>query len=274
MSLPEEPYTRVERYLAKLAGQDVDIPDRPITRIECYLDYLVNNGGGVPASNAGARNSVFRGQSLGTELTADQSAAIQAGTFDGLFVGDYWTIGGVVYRIAGFDIYLRYGDTEFTDHHAVIVPDTGMASAMMNPTSTAEGGYFGSALRTNVLPTVLTTIESAFGADHILTHRMLLCNQITGNNASGWVWADSKLELLNQGQVMGIRASGGIYNIGISFQQFPLFALAPQYSCNRGPYWLTDATSATSFSLMSARGYINFVGASNEYEVRPYFCIA
>ena len=30
-------------------------------------------------------------------------AAIEAGTFEDLFIGDYWTIGGVTYRIAAFD---------------------------------------------------------------------------------------------------------------------------------------------------------------------------
>lgn len=47
--LPTEPMTRTERYLARLAGQDVSIPDTPITREEEYLAYIIANGGGVPA---------------------------------------------------------------------------------------------------------------------------------------------------------------------------------------------------------------------------------
>ena len=46
MSLPENPITRGEKYLAKIAGQSVDIPETPITREEQYLDYIARNGGG------------------------------------------------------------------------------------------------------------------------------------------------------------------------------------------------------------------------------------
>src|SRR5699024_9521029 len=71
-------------------------------------------------SGAGAHNSVYRGKNLGASVTAEQYAAIAAGTFDDLYIGDYWTIGGVTYRIAAFDYYLHTGDTPCTDHHAVI----------------------------------------------------------------------------------------------------------------------------------------------------------
>ena len=72
----------------------------------------------------GLRNSIFRGKCLGDSLTAEQAAAIKAGTFQDMFVGDYWTIGVVNYRIAHLDYWLRCGDAECTKHHAVIVPDT------------------------------------------------------------------------------------------------------------------------------------------------------
>lgn len=52
MALPEEPYTRIERYLARLSGQNVDIKDG--TRF-CY----VTSGGGAdsysPSASGGVR---------------------------------------------------------------------------------------------------------------------------------------------------------------------------------------------------------------------------
>lgn len=45
VTLPDEPLTRMEQYLAKIAGQDVAIPDVPLTRVEQYLDYIAENGG-------------------------------------------------------------------------------------------------------------------------------------------------------------------------------------------------------------------------------------
>ena len=45
MSLPNEPITRTETYLASIAGQNIQIPDEPITRTEMYLDAIARSGG-------------------------------------------------------------------------------------------------------------------------------------------------------------------------------------------------------------------------------------
>lgn len=50
-------------------------------------------------NNAGAHNAIYRGKSLGSTVTTAQYAAIKAGTFDDLYIGDYWTIGGVNYPV-------------------------------------------------------------------------------------------------------------------------------------------------------------------------------
>lgn len=97
-------------------------------------------------NNAGAHNAIYRGKSLGSTVTTAQYAAIKAGTFDDLYIGDYWTIGGVNYRIAAFDYYLNSGDTSCTTHHVVIVPDTCLYNAQMHNTS--SGGYEGGAANT------------------------------------------------------------------------------------------------------------------------------
>ena len=76
---------------------------------------LINDGNGVKkvtvaefrgVTGAGSRNGIYRGKYLGDSYTADQKAAIAAGTFEDLYIGDYWTIDGVNYRIAAFDYWL------------------------------------------------------------------------------------------------------------------------------------------------------------------------
>lgn len=47
MALPDNQLTRIEQYLAKIAGLDAVLPDVPLTRIEQYLDYIAKNGGGA-----------------------------------------------------------------------------------------------------------------------------------------------------------------------------------------------------------------------------------
>lgn len=45
MAIPDAPQTRTEQYLAKAAGQNVNIPSAPQTRMEQYLEAIANNGG-------------------------------------------------------------------------------------------------------------------------------------------------------------------------------------------------------------------------------------
>ena len=65
--------------------------------------------------NAGYHNSIYRGKYLGDHVTDEQWEAIQNGTFEGMYIGDYWVINGVNWRIAAFDYWLRTGDKNWND---------------------------------------------------------------------------------------------------------------------------------------------------------------
>ena len=242
-------------------------------------------------NNAGFHNSIFRGKSLGSSITAEQWAAIGAGTFEDLFIGDYWTVNSINWRIAAFDYWYRCGDTECTTHHAVIVPDSNLKNAngstthFMNTSNTTAGAYVGSGFYSGknaddsantAKAECITMAENAFGAAHILSHRQLFANAISGNASSGWAWYDSTVDLMNEPMVYGTRAwsvSNG-YDVGIDKCQLPLFALAPQYICNRADWWLRDVDSSASFARVNDHGYANLNSASNEgIGVRPAFGI-
>ena len=164
----------------------------------------------VVEGNAGAHNAIYRGKNLGSTVTAAQYAAIAAGTFDDLFIGDYWVIGGVTYRIAAFDYYYNTGDTACTTHHVTLVPDSNMYTHKMNDTNTTAGGYVGSKMYTEGLNQAKTTITSAFGAAHILTYRNLLTNAVTDAYASAGSWYDSTVELMTEQNVYGGKVFGNI----------------------------------------------------------------
>ena len=51
------------------------------------------------------RNNIYRGKCLGETPTDEQYAAIAAGTFDDMFIGDYWLKDGVYYRILDINYY-------------------------------------------------------------------------------------------------------------------------------------------------------------------------
>lgn len=231
----------------------------------------------VLADGAAAHNCIYRGKNLGTSVTAEQYAAISSGKFTDLYIGDYWVIKGVTYRIAAFDYYYNCGDTNFTKHHAVIVPDTSLYKAQMNTSNVTTGGYTGSAMYKSNLAQAKTTIKAAFGSAHVLTKRELLTNAVNGNTPSGWAWFDSDVELMNEVQAYGSVAwgahDGNGYNVASGDGQFPLFMFDRTKLHNREDYWLRDVASATYFSVVGSLGYAGGSGASRSYGVRPAFCI-
>lgn len=232
----------------------------------------------VLADGAAAHNCIYRGKNLGTSVTAEQYAAISSGKFTDLYIGDYWVIKGVTYRIAAFDYYYNCGDTNFTKHHVVIVPDTSLYKAQMNTSNVTTGGYTGSAMYKSNLAQAKTTIKAAFGSAHVLTKRELLTNAVKGNTPSGWAWFDSDVELMNEVQAYGSVAwgahDGNGYNVASGDGQFPLFMFDRTKLHNREDYWLRDVASATAFSFVGNGGnaYSHDV-ASFSYGVRPAFCI-
>lgn len=231
----------------------------------------------VLADGAAAHNCIYRGKNLGTSVTAEQYAAISSGKFTDLYIGDYWVINGVTYRIAAFDYYYNCGDTNFTKHHVVIVPDTSLYKAQMNTSNVTTGGYTGSAMYKSNLAQAKTTIKAAFGSTHVLTKRELLTNAVNGNTPSGWAWFDSDVELMNEVQAYGSVAwgahAGNGYNVASGDGQFPLFMFDRTKLHNREDYWLRDVASATLFSFVASGGYAYYYGASHSIGVRPAFCI-
>lgn len=234
----------------------------------------------VLTASAAAHNGIFRGKNLGSAPTEAQLAAIKAGTFDDLYVGDYWSNGGVNYRIAAFDYYLKCGDTSFDRHHAVIVPDTQLYTHNMNATNTTEGGYINSLMRLEGLAQAKEKAVAVFGADHVLTHRVYLTNAVTNGKPSGGAWFDSDVELMNENMVYGSHifapgCDGSTIptNYTVEKSLLPLFQLAPHLISNRQWFWLRDVVSSTYFARVGYVGAAGCNGASAEVGVRPTFVI-
>lgn len=222
---------------------------------------------------------MFRGKSLGTSLTSAQKTAIQNGSFDGIFLGDYWTISGVTYRVADFDYWYRCGDTDFTNHHLVIVPDASMYNHVMNDTNITDGGYVGSKMHTEGLEQAKTTITAAFG-DAVLTHREYLTNAVSNGRPSAGAWFDSTVDLMNENMVYGTNifaphsdGSSVPAQYTISKGQLALFQAVPHFTHNRQWFWLRDVVSAAHFAYVTDDGAAACHAASTSCGVRPAFAI-
>lgn len=246
------------------------------TNAENAAAYLL----AILSSGAGAHNSIYRGKNLGTSVTAAQWAAIADGSFTDLYIGDYWVIDGVNWRIAAFDYYYKTGDVSCDTHHVVIVPDTALYSHAMNNINVTTGGYVDSKMYTEGLVQAKTTINSAFGSSHILSHRQSLVNAVTDGKPSGGSWYDSTVELMTEQNVYG----GKIFSVGndgstvpylstVDNSQFPLFAHDPSIISNRQWFWLRDVASAALFAAVDTYGSASAIKAANIGSVRPAFSI-
>ena len=231
-------------------------------------------------NNAGAHNAIYRGKSLGSSVTTAQYSAISAGTFDDMYIGDYWTIGGVNYRIAAFDYYLNCGDTSCTKHHVVLVPDTCLYNHVMNDTNITTGAYVGSKMYTEGLEQAKTSIKAAFSG-HVLSKRIYLSNATANGRASAGAWCDSEVDLMCEHMVYG----NGVFspvsdgttipnNYRVEKSQLPLFQHEPSRICNRVSWWLRDVISASCFANVYGSGAANYIYASHSGGVRPAFCIS
>lgn len=232
--------------------------------------------------SAGTRNCIFRGKNLGSSFTSEQKAAIANGTFKSLFIGDYWTINSVTYRIADFDYWLGTGDAKCNTHHVVVVPDEPLEiGIIMNTTNTTNGGYFGSAMIVNnKIGPVATKIYSAFGRSNILSHRNLFSNAVADGAPSGGIWADSTVDLMNEPMVYGSymvspsnNGKTNFYIMTIDKSQLSLFRIEPRFiRSNASQNWLRDVVSSSNFASISNYGYVNSTHASaNGMGVRPAF---
>lgn len=240
---------------------------------------------------AGYHNSIFRGNDITSKFTdGSLFTAISAGTFNDLYIGDYFiaTCNGVStkWRLAGFDIYYRCGDTQLTRHHAVVIPDNALMRSNMNNDHVTTGSYVGSRMYTEVLPGLSTQISNMVGSSHLIKYRDLFANA-TENVASGgysgwtgasssWGWYDCTIRLCNEVDVYGTCSfSSSGYDVGMACVQLPLFRLSPdlRVEANRDWWWLSTVANSGGFCDVNANGSAGDYWASAVSGVRPRFLI-
>ena len=229
----------------------------------------------LEANSIPFHNTYPRCKYLGTSITNAQNTAIKNRTYDDLFIGDYWTINGVNWRIVAIDYYFNVGNTNFDKGNVIVMPDTVLYNAQMNETDTTAGAYAGSLMRTQNLNNARTIARNAFGS-HLANHRIVLANSVNTSGPNNWAWYDSDgVELPNEVQIYGTRVWGSAlkgFDVATQKQQFPLMALAPQFVNTRQSYWLQDVSSASvsnGFSNVSGDGFAVSSGASRSFGVRP-----
>ena len=234
----------------------------------------------IIGTTGSGHNSIYRGKYLGTSVTEAQWQEIANGTFDDMYIGDYWSIGDITYRIAAFDYYMHADDFDTYAHHVTLVPDRPMYEHVMNDSNVITSGYVGSKMYTTGLDDAKATINNAFGATHILSHRQYLCNAVSNGNPSGGSWYNSTVELMTEQNVYGGKVYSAVNNgstvpalYTVDKSQYPLFAFRPDLISNRQSFWLRDVVPDAYFASVLGDGRAGCSGASTSFGVRPAFSI-
>ena len=152
------------------------------TRLRDAFYSLVPDG-------APTHNNVFRGQNLGA-LNATHIANIQNGSFHDMFIGDYFSINGSNYVIAGINYKRHHGDNNMDlGNHLVLMPSdwsktptealnpNGSTTHFMNDTDTTAGGFANTKLYKTYLPQIQQKLETDFGA-HLMNFRTIVSTHV------------------------------------------------------------------------------------------------
>ena len=254
------------------------------TRLRDAFYSLVPDG-------APTHNNVFRGQNLGA-LNATHIANIQNGSFHDMFIGDYFSINGSNYVIAGINYKKGHGDNGSLGNHLVLMPSDWSktptqtlgpdgTTKYMNDTDTTVGGFAGTKLYTTYLPQIQQKLESDFGSN-LMQWRGFVSTHVDASGAPDQgKWADMKVMIPNEVMIYGTALNGNNnntaqYNTGDDNSQLPLMRLNDSERCNNrtGGFWLRDVHSASEFVRAYDNGGTYWNDASYAWNgVRAFFLI-
>lgn len=210
--------------------------------------------------------NIFRGKHLGESITEEQLEVIRDGSFADLYVGDYWEINGVKYRIADINYWKNVGYPEsekVQKPHILIVPDTILGSGQMNTGNSTSGGYRSSAMKSTKLNQIADALPDTF-KDMLISHRIF----------SDGSWIATSVDLMNEVMVHGTYICADNNNKQTSdAQQLVLFRLAPELKAIGVNYWLRNAAGSQTYTLISQYGDASSDMATSTYGIRPVFAI-
>ena len=208
--------------------------------------------------------NIFRGKHLGESITDEQLTAIRDGTFDGLYIGDYWEKDGTIYRIADINYWKGVGYQESVQKpHILIVPDTTLGSGQMNANNSTAGGYRNSAMKNARLNQIADSLPDTF-KNILISHRMF---------ADG-TWITTSIDLMNEVMVHGTYICADNNNKQTSdTQQLSLFRLCPELKAIGVNYWLRNVAGSQTYTLISQYGDASTDAATSTYGVRPVFAV-
>ena len=217
----------------------------------------------------------LRFKNLGTSFTSAQATAVANGDFSDLWNGDYWedTLQRITWRIVDNTNFMKNRCTgtstgKITANHLIVMPDAKLGSGYVaNATSS---GYGGSTYRNNYRSTYKTKFTNFFGSSHIMTYEDNLTNSAT--NRTGY---SCDIELPQLSNIFGYnpideKNYSYLFNAGLSYGQFMLFRLAPQYAQTGDDEWFRDIVTDSNWAIIYSYGLFSSRGPAFTAGFRPF----
>lgn len=251
------------------------------------------------------RKLFYRGKNLGTTITNAQKTAIQNGTFEDMFLGDYWTINSRKWIIADFDYWYNrtpIASSTITYHHLVLIPDNPLLSAQFYSGSQSPYTSFAcfgtSTLLTSSLSTAQAYAVQDFGTmlkdtgkrqyfktgkEVLVSDKYHLC-EYTDSPYNYNI--NTKVLIMNCIMALGYPLPGVymypdtnynhyVYTIGIDDSQLSLFKVKKDSlkTGNGTSYWLRDMESFAPYCIDEYGRISEAMHYSASAGVRPVVCL-
>ena len=225
--------------------------------------------------NAGLHNSLFRGGSLGNNVNP-YLTSIRNGTFDNMFLGDYFSINGVTWRIVAFDYFYGIGYPKYLRHHVIVLPDQPLYTSRYNDTNNIPTAFTSFEIGRTGLNRAISTAQGAFGTGNVLQPLTKFptsynnLSQITGSD-----WLAHTAGLMTEDMIFGRQAiSRHDFQRGdLAIGRFPIFELAKNYIACESNYWTRDIATTNSSIYVGTDASEYTAAYTSEQGVRPYFAI-
>lgn len=275
------------------------------TKVKGSLDTLFGRTTGLELHNAGSHNAIYRGKNLGTEPTAAQWAAIKAGTFEDLYIGDYWQK-EVTYDfpdpanddaltsitathkvlIADFDTFWGIHKDDSSDihvHHIIVVPEVsiGVYCPWHNETD-AHVGY-GNSKAKNVYTDIggYNFFKAFFGDSHLVSFNIQVPMTASTTELKYSTSASTTMKtcLLNSYMIHGNNENTFTFH-WYNNSQLALFRLSQPDQRSGSIWWTADLYNNQNGNYVSVNWPGNMYYPSGEaitqstrVKIRPFACI-
>ena len=254
-------------------------------------------------STAQMHNNIYRGANLldgHFSSIADIMAAVRAGNFADIYVGDYfsasYTVDGSAtsanFQIAGINLLQARRGYNEGKYDLCIIPQSVLGTSYMNATNTTAGGYVGSYMYTTTLPKYYKALAGSSGTPfygYIKTVSESLSNTVdtaaAARGCSTWKGAVTNATAISACNLVLMSSTEVFGNIGWSSSQkgdeetlsmqLPIFRINPKaITAYWGGWWLRSVASSTYFCFVYTPVSTSCNIASFVYGVRPRFFIA